>query len=95
MRKHVLAGLAVFLCMPVLSFSADRDLSFSSIRQRGMGGSGVALTFDEHALYKNPAGLSRATTDFNLPRLRVEASNSIINNLSTFQDIAKSGSGES
>ncbi|MSR88928.1 MAG: hypothetical protein EXS67_04675 [Candidatus Margulisbacteria bacterium] len=87
----VILGAVLLGCMGSVAMAADTNLHFSSIRQQGMGGAGVAFTFDEHALYKNPAGLSRAGVDFNLPRLRLEVSSSFVDKVDVFQDVAKSG----
>jgi hypothetical protein len=97
MKLPILKGLTAVAFVYGFSsvvMAADPGLALSSIRQRAMGGTGVAMTFDEHALYMNPAGLSRATTDFNFPRLRVELNDSVVQNFSKIEKIADSGSSD-
>ncbi|MCP4051103.1 MAG: conjugal transfer protein TraF [bacterium] len=64
------------------------ELTFSSIRQLGMGGAGVALSFDEHALHKNPAGLIKAERSLRIAGVRAGLNQYIVDNASTFEKIA-------
>jgi hypothetical protein len=71
---------------------ATKEMVFSSIRHKAMGGAGVAISFDEHALYKNPACLSRCGLDFKLPRFRFEATDDIFNSQDKFETLMNSQS---
>ena len=65
-----MASLITSSFNPVIA--ADH-LAFSTLRQLGMGGVGIAQTYDAAALYINPAGLSEAKKELKLPsRLRVD-----------------------
>ena len=66
--------MGVFFVHPL--FGSDPELMFSSIRQKGMGGTGVAITFDDHSLYTNPAGLDRASFALKFLRLNVDVNSS-------------------
>ena len=75
------------------AWSAEQDYRFTSIRLLGMGGAGVALTYDENALYKNPAGLAKASFNFKLPHIRAEAATSLTDKQETFKKISLSFQG--
>jgi hypothetical protein len=49
--------------------AAEPELVFMSIRDRGMGGAGIALASGDGALYKNPAGLAESDFHVKMPRI--------------------------
>lgn len=65
----------------------EQGPAFTSIRQLAMGGTGVAITYDEHALYQNPAGLKLAKFDIDLPKFRAHLDVNSADNLDTFQEL--------
>ncbi len=50
-----------------LGIQAADNIQFTSLRRAGMGGAGIAMTSDIHALYANPAGLANAQGHGYLP----------------------------
>jgi hypothetical protein len=82
-----LAAIGVLICSGTIC--AQSNLGFTTLRQFGMGGTGIAQTFDSAALYTNPAGLSKAKSEVRLPlTFRLDMNDSVLNNLSVFSDIA-------
>ncbi len=71
MKKYGILLAAVMMSSSLCAATKGAELGFTSMRQLGMGGTGVAITYDEHALYRNPAGLGRAKFDVDLPVIRV------------------------
>ncbi len=69
------------------TLSAYNGLSFGTLRQQGMGGVGIAQTFDSSAMYINPAGLSEAKSEIKLPRVRVDVNSTTLANSSKIQDL--------
>ena len=53
-------------------------VQFTSMRSLGMGNAGVAITQDEHSLYRNPAGLARSGVSIKWPRVRAQMNNDFI-----------------
>jgi hypothetical protein len=88
MNKKLTAILLLLMGATTLSAAIKEDgPRFTSIRQMAMGGTGIAFTFDEHALYRNPAALRLAKFDIDLPRLRAQIDVDTYDNLETFQDL--------
>ncbi len=82
--------LSGFFIAPLL---ADDNLAFTNLRQKGMGGAGIARTFDSSALYINPAGLARAKFSINLPlRVRADVGTSFLDKLSSYSDLINASS---
>jgi hypothetical protein len=80
--------LSICLLLIISSpIQAVRELMFTNIRQMGMGGAGVAISYDESALYKNPAGLSKANWQFKLPRLGLGLEQELYNKYQKLTDI--------
>jgi hypothetical protein len=71
MKKYTLSLVALALSSSLYGASKGAEFGFTSMRQLAMGGTGVAITYDEHALYRNPAALGKAKFDINLPAIRV------------------------
>lgn len=75
------------LCTTLSAAIKEQGPQFTSIRQLAMGGTGVAITYDEHALYRNPAGLKLAKFDIDLPKIRAQLDVNSADNLDTFQEL--------
>ncbi len=90
-QRRLLLSLVTLCLVPACVWASSNDAPFSSIRQKAMGGAGVANTFDENALYVNPAGLSRATSTFKLPfRLKFQVNDDALSKLSSLSDLSHS-----
>jgi hypothetical protein len=85
MKKSIVTILVITLLMCSTAVDAS-NMMFSSIRQKSMGGAGVAITYDEHALHKNPAGLTQATLDFDLPRIQLSRTTEMMNKQNQLQE---------
>jgi hypothetical protein len=57
--KNILIAFGLIISFSSTVFCTQPELLFKSIRQRGMGGAGIALANDANALFQNPAGLSQ------------------------------------
>ncbi len=91
-RKNWVLALATLqiVTMGSMMSAVEKDgLLFNSIRSLGMGNAGVAGTYSEHALYKNPAGLAYARSTLKLPRLRLEAGQGVTTLVPKLMDLSK------
>ncbi len=90
MKLHHTLSIFGFLCVTALSqplFAVADDFAFTSIRQLGMGGAGVAMVNDVNALYTNPAGLAKSKTHVYVPlSFNIGLSQSIFDKNGAFQD---------
>ena len=90
-KKQLVRTLSIGLLgvLPISTFSAsDAQLRFASMRSLAMGGVGVTIETNEHALYRNPASLSTIPEpDFNALRYRVGANQGILDDTEIFSDL--------
>lgn len=84
-----LVASALLFMLPVSIMAATGGpMRIQSMRSLAMGGTAVAITTDEHALYRNPASLSLVPEpDFNALRFRLGANQDIVDQLSTMGDL--------
>jgi len=91
MRQSYYAALLILMLGTELL--ATEPLAFSSIRQIGMGGAGVAVCNGDAALYQNPALLTEIKkSEFKLPQLRVEIGKDLLSKQSDIRELVKSKS---
>ena len=81
----VLALSFAFVTSSVLS-AANRIDTFT-MRQKAMGGVGVATSFDETAIFQNPAGLAYAKKQFKMMRIGVEYTDSVSSKYEDFESL--------
>ena len=67
----------VLISLLTVEIFATTGLGLSSIRQKAMGNSGVAITHDINSLHTNPAGLTHAKNEFKLGHIAADVTDSL------------------
>lgn len=94
-NRFILASVLglVFVTSLFGASSKEALIGMSTIRQRGMGNVGVAISMDQSALFNNPAGLYYAGFHLKMPRVLVEAGDDIYKKWAVISDL-QSGMGD-
>lgn len=91
MKKLLTSIIISIVTISILTSSAfaiSQDLTFKSMRQRGMGGAGVAVANDLDALFLNPACLSQIKgVKLRLFEERVEINQTLIDKRNSFSGL--------
>lgn len=87
MKKWLIICLFVLMALPHFAAAGESEYQFMGIRQKAMGGAGVASVFNEQALHQNPAGLAKAGFHVKLPRMQVAGNDFFMNNKDKITDL--------
>jgi hypothetical protein len=94
-KSTFLFFLFLLTCLTVTSIQAESVFRFSSIKQKSMGGAGVAITKDDNALHTNPACLTQlGSFHLKFPRVQLGVGTALVDKVQKLQDLADSSKGE-
>ncbi len=90
MRLKLTILMALITAVSSGLIAAEPAFVISSIRQKAMGGAGVAIVKDESAVYVNPAAISEIGFKFNLLRIRADLNQDAIDKFSDLTTLSSS-----